>query len=218
MEKLPPAEQLRRLRQTLQAQTTQSIAEQVKQTEKARRLARQSRLFADAIGKVTPLVAPVRAPISPTPPEPIARQRVKDEENALKESLSDAFEPYALLDTDETLSFSRPGVGADVMRKLRKGHWHIQAQLDLHGLRQDQAREAVGQFVRDSHKAGLRCIRVVHGKGLGSEGKAPVLKSKVPRWLAQKQEVIAYVQARPVHGGAGALLVLLNAARPAIGL
>jgi DNA-nicking Smr family endonuclease len=213
MEKLTPAEQLKRLRQTLQAEQARFAAEQARQAEQAARLARQSRLFADAVGKVTALASPTRAPVAPSPPEPIARQRARDEANALKESLSDVFEPHALLDTDDALSFSRPGVGADVMRKLRKGHWQIQAHLDLHGLRQDEAREAVGQFVRDSHKAGLRCVRVVHGKGLGSEGKTPVLKAKVPRWLAQKQEVIAYVQAQPLHGGAGALLVLLNVGR-----
>jgi DNA-nicking Smr family endonuclease len=112
------------------------------------------------------------------------------------------------------LSFRRPGVGADVVQKLRKGQWSIQRQVDLHGLRSDEAREAMGQFIRDAHKQGLRCVRVVHGKGLGSPGKAPVLKDKVLRWLVQKAEVIAFVQAPPNKGGAGAVLVLLAPVRP----
>ena len=103
-------------------------------------------------------------------------------------------------------------MGPDVTAKLRRGHWAVQAQIDLHGLRTDAAREALGQFLREATKAGLRCVRVVHGKGLGSPGKPPVLKAKVHGWLIQKKEVLAYVQARPLEGGAGALMVLLAAA------
>jgi DNA-nicking Smr family endonuclease len=96
-----------------------------------------------------------------------------------------------------------------VVRKLRRGGWKLQGQIDLHGLRQDQAREALAEFIRQAHKQGLRCVRVVHGKGLGSPGKTPVLKSRVQRWLVQKKEVLAFVQARPADGGGGALVVLL---------
>ena len=114
-----------------------------------------------------------------------------------------------LLHTDETLSFRRPGVGPDVAYKLRRGKWSIQRQIDLHGLRRDDAREALSIFIREAHKHGIRCVRVVHGKGLGSPGKAPVLKHRVHSWLVQKNEVLAFVQARPAEGGAGALVVLL---------
>eukprot|EP01036_Dinobryon_divergens_P045934 gene45934-61401_t len=86
-------------------------------------------------------------------------------------------------------------------------------QLDLHGLRRDDAREALSSFIRESHKHGIRCVRVVHGKGLGSPGKAPILKSRVHSWLVQKKEVLAFVQAKPADGGAGALLVLLMTAQ-----
>jgi len=96
-----------------------------------------------------------------------------------------------------------------VAARLRRGHWAVQAQIDLHGLRRDEAREALGQFLRDAQRAGLRCVRVVHGKGLGSPGRTPVLKDKVHGWLIQKNQVLAFVQARPLDGGAGALLVLL---------
>jgi DNA-nicking Smr family endonuclease len=97
-----------------------------------------------------------------------------------------------------------------VTRKLRLGQWSIQRQLDLHGLRSDEARQALGQFIREAHKQGIRCVRVIHGKGLGSPGKTPVLKSRVHSWLVQKNEVLAFVQAKPADGGAGAVVVLLQ--------
>jgi DNA-nicking Smr family endonuclease len=86
----------------------------------------------------------------------------------------------------------------------------IQDQLDLHGHRVDEARLALGQFVREAWRRGLRCVRVIHGKGLGSKDREPVLKSRVRRWLAQRDEVLAFCQARPAEGGAGALVVLLR--------
>ena len=98
-------------------------------------------------------------------------------------------------------------------RKLRKGDWSIQRQIDLHGLRRDDAREALSLFIREAHQQGIRCVRVVHGKGLGSPGKAPILKSRVHSWLVQKNEVLAFVQAKPADGGAGALVVLLMTSR-----
>ena len=86
----------------------------------------------------------------------------------------------------------------------------IQSQIDLHGLRRDEAREQLASFLREAVKQGLRCVRVVHGKGNGSPGREPVLKAKVKTWLVQKNEVIAFTQARASDGGAGALLVLLR--------
>lgn len=90
--------------------------------------------------------------------------------------MSDEFDASTLLEVDNSLSFRRPGIGPDVTAKLRKGEWAIQKQIDLHGLRRDDARETLSAFIRDCHKQGLRCVRVVHGKGLGSPGKTPVLK------------------------------------------
>ena len=137
-------------------------------------------------------------------------QHELDEQRVLHEAMSDEFDVSTLLDVDDQLSFRRTGIGLDVTRKLRSGQWSIQRQLDLHGLRSDEAREALGQFIRLAHRTGMRCVRVVHGKGLGSPGKTPVLKAKVQRWLVQKKEVLAFVQARPAEGGAGALVVLLQ--------
>ena len=128
----------------------------------------------------------------------------------MRESISDDFDVSSLLDTDDALSFRRPGISVEVTRRLRRGEWAIQGQLDLHGLRTEEAREALGQFIRESHKKGLRCLRVIHGKGHGSPGKSPVLKGRVQSWLVQKVQVLAFVQAKPAEGGGGALLVLLT--------
>ena len=179
--------------------------------EKAQRKAQaEQSLFARAAGAVTPLRHEARAHLPPASPPPVAVQRERDERAVLREALSDEFDSGTLLEIDETLSFRRPGIGTDVTRKLRNGDWAIQREIDLHGLRREDAREALSAFLREAHKHGLRCVRVVHGKGLGSPGKTPVLKGRVQGWLVQKNEVLAFVQARPAHGGAGALLVLLK--------
>jgi DNA-nicking Smr family endonuclease len=151
-----------------------------------------------------------RVHLTPEQPAPVAAQQQLDEERVLREAISDEFDAATLLDTDEALSFRRPGVGSDVTSKLRKGAWSIQGEIDLHGLRRDEAREALAEFLRESAKRGWRCVRVVHGKGLGSPGKTPVLKGKVHSWLVQKNEVLAFVQARADEGGAGAVVVLLR--------
>jgi DNA-nicking Smr family endonuclease len=101
-------------------------------------------------------------------------------------------------------------VGADVVRRLRRGHWVLQSQIDLHGLRVDEAREVLVNYLTDCMKRERRCIRVIHGKGLGSVNKEPVLKGKVLKWLAQRNEVLAFCQAAPADGGSGALIVLLR--------
>ena len=178
--------------------------------EAAAQAARERNLFSHFVGAVTPLARADRVALQPTPPEPHPLQHELDEQRVLQEAMSDEFDVSTLLDVDDQLSFRQPGIGLDVTRKLRSGQWSIQRQLDLHGLRSDEAREALGQFIRLSHRTGLRCVRVVHGKGLGSPGKTPVLKTKVQRWLVQKKEILAFVQARPAEGGAGALVVLLQ--------
>lgn len=169
-------------------------------------------LFIRAAGAVKPLPDKRRVQHLPKPKMPLTMQYQKDEKTVLQEAISDKFDVGTLLDTDEHLSFRRPGIGIDITRKLRRGDWSIQRQLDLHGLRRDDAREALSIFIREAHQLGIRCVRVVHGKGLGSPGKAPILKSRVHSWLVQKNEVLAFVQAKPADGGGGALLVLLMAA------
>lgn len=167
-------------------------------------------LFQRAAGVVQRLPERGRIHHLPEPPAPIPAQRQLDDQRVLKESISDEFDASTLLEVDEAMSFRRPGIGIDVARKLRRGEWSIQGEIDLHGLRVDDAREALASFLREAVKQGLRCVRVVHGKGLGSPGKTPVLKGKVHGWLVQKNEVLAFVQARGDEGGAGAVVVLLK--------
>jgi DNA-nicking Smr family endonuclease len=178
--------------------------------EAQRKAEAERNLFQRAAGKVEPLpnrgrVHHPRAPVAPVP-----AQRQLDDQRVLKESISDEFDVGTLLEVDEAMSFRRPGIGIDVARKLRRGEWSIQSEIDLHGFRIEEAREALAAFLREAVRQGWRCVRVVHGKGLGSPGKTPVLKGKVHSWLVQKNEVLAFVQARADEGGAGAVVVLLK--------
>jgi DNA-nicking Smr family endonuclease len=191
----------------------QELAEQARIAAE-KRAESERNLFARAVGKVAPIANQDRV-WSPPRLSPRPLQQDLDDEAVMHESMSDEFDITTLLDADDQLSFRRPGIGTDVTRKLRKGEWSIQGQIDLHGLRSDEARNAMGQFIRDAKRMGWRCVRVVHGKGLGSPGKEPVLKSKVQRWLVQKNEVLAFVQAKPSDGGGGALLVLLGPSQSA---
>jgi DNA-nicking Smr family endonuclease len=193
----------------LAADAARAAAEQAERERLEKQAQAERHLFKRAVGAVKPLAQEPRVSLSGEPAKPLALQQKLDDDNVLRESLSDDFDVSTLLDTDDELSYRRSGIGTDVTQKLRKGHWSLQGQIDLHGLRSDEAREALGQFIRDAHKRGWRCVRVVHGKGLGSPGKTPVLKSKVQRWLVQKNEVLAFVQAKGSEGGAGALVVLL---------
>jgi len=195
------------------AEQQQLAAVQEAARREAERLARAEReLFVRAAGTVRPLRPHARVHLAPELPPPIAVQQQLDERRVLQESISDEFDSTTLLDVDDALSYRRPGIGTDVTRRLRKGDWSIQGEIDLHGLRREEAREALAGFIRDAHKRGWRCVRVVHGKGLGSPGKTPVLKGRVQGWLIQKSEVLAFVQARGDEGGAGALVVLLKPA------
>ncbi len=188
-----------------------AAAEQAERArEAAARAQRERELFATSVGPVAPLRRAPAAPLARPRPAPLARQRALDEAAVLREAISDEFDVETLLDTDDALSFRRRGIGPEVVRKLRRGVWAIQAQLDLHGLRRDAARERLGIFLHDALRDGARCVRSVHGKGNGSPGREPVLKGKVRSWLVQKNEVIAFVQARAQDGGHGALLVLLQ--------
>jgi DNA-nicking Smr family endonuclease len=184
--------------------------EAARRAEAHKRAEAERNLFQRAAGKVQRLPAHGKVHHPPEPPAPIAAQRQLDDQRVLHESISDEFDASTLLEVDDAMSYRRQGIGIDVARKLRRGHWSIQGEIDLHGLRSDDAREALAAFLREALRQGWRCVRVVHGKGLGSPGKTPVLKGKVHGWLVQKNEVLAFVQARADEGGAGAVVVLLK--------
>ena len=208
--KITSLQDLKKIQKSIADAAALQAAEHAAKLETLRRLAVQKNLFVHAAGTVHRLPDKRQALLKKKQPEPIAVQLQLDEQAVLVEAISDGFDASSLLETDDSLSYRRPGIGIDVLQRLRKGEWAIQRQLDLHGLRSDAARDALSGFIRDAHKHGVRCVRVVHGKGLSSPGKTPVLKGKVRNWLVQKNEVLAFVQARPMEGGAGALIVLLQ--------
>jgi DNA-nicking Smr family endonuclease len=152
---------------------------------------------------VEPLPESKRAELRRARPAPYPRQTRLDERATLEESLG-RFSPDEAMETGEELLFVRPGVSRQTLRKMRRGHWVVEANLDLHGLDRHTALSETGAFLRKAKKRGLRCVRIVHGKGLG------VLKAKLRRWLPMKDEVLAFTQAPATQGGGGALLVLLR--------
>ena len=202
--------ELAALRTALLARRRAAEAHQQVEREQALQQRHERSLFAATVGAVLPLRKAAHALPERPRPAPRARQREYDDAAVLVEAISDGFDAESLLDTDDALSFRRRGVGIEVVRKLRRGVWVLQGELDLHGLRRDEARERLAAFLRESMKKGVRCVRIVHGKGHGSPGREPVLKAKVKSWLVQRTEVLAFTYARPADGGHGALIVLLK--------
>ena len=203
-------DELRVIRAALLEQRRAAEAKLAAEREQAAAERRERTLFATAVGQVVPLRKPAHAALARPRPAARARQRERDDAAVLVEAISDGFDAESLLDTDDALSFRRRGVGVDVVRKLRRGVWVLQGELDLHGLRRDEARERLSAFMRDAARSGKRCVRIVHGKGHGSPGREPVLKAKVKSWLVQRSEVLAFTYARAADGGHGALIVLLK--------
>jgi DNA-nicking Smr family endonuclease len=167
-------------------------------------------LFRASVSDVTPLPGHGRARHELPRPQPVPAQRLRDDRETLKESLSHAHPWDSGAETGEELSYLRNGVGAQVLRKLRRGHWVIQDELDLHGLTVEPAHALLASFLNRCIRRGLRCVRIVHGKGLGSKNREPVLKRRVAAWLMRREEVLAYCQARQAEGGGGAVVVLLK--------
>jgi len=169
-------------------------------------------LFRQAVGDARPLPVPGKVHIEPPRPAPIPRQHLADERAALEESLHAPAPLELRLEGGDELAFLRTGLPRTVLRDLRRGRWVVQDQFDLHGATREEARELLAGFLAEALRRRLRCVRVIHGKGLRSPGREPVLKHLVRTWLAHRLEVLAYCQARAMEGGAGAVIVLLRAA------
>ena len=167
-------------------------------------------LFRAAVADVTP-IRNTRVHHEPPSPAAIPRQRELDEAAALHESLYGEPLIDLYLEGGDEAAWARSGIQRSVLRDLRRGRWVVNANLDLHGHTRDEARVAFNQFIAECALSGKRCLRIVHGKGLGSPGREPVLKKLVLGWLTQKTEVLAFCQASTADGGAGAVLVLLRA-------
>lgn len=166
-------------------------------------------LFRQAVQGVSPLAASEKALLPGKHPPPIPRQVPAHEQPTPQDALSDhiALE----IGAGDEWAFLRPGVSRQTLRRLRRGYWKIEAQLDLHGFNREEARQELAVFLDAGSKRGFRCVRVIHGKGLSSPNHEPVLKTRVGNWLAQRPDVLAFCQARPEEGGSGAVLVLLTA-------
>jgi DNA-nicking Smr family endonuclease len=169
--------------------------------------------FRDAVADVEPLAQDGRHDRGRPPPPPVPLHTKLDERAALVESLHGPVSVDDALDSGEELAYLREGHSRQVLRRLRRGHWVVQDSLDLHGMNRVTAADAAAQFLRASAARGLRCVRIVHGKGRGSKNREPVLKAKLRQWLPRREEVLGFCQAPAAHGGGGAVLVLLRAKR-----
>jgi len=177
--------------------------------KKDSKLSRDEReLFRSAVADVRPLQTDRLLPLTPPPP-PHPVKRIEDEQQVLRDMFSDP-EDIDFPETGEELFFTRNGLQHTVLRRLRRGQYSIGAELDLHGLTVVEARQQLSVFLHDTRRRGIRCVRIIHGKGNGSMQRRPVLKGKVNHWLQQRDEVLAFCSARPVDGGTGAIYVLLK--------
>jgi DNA-nicking Smr family endonuclease len=170
--------------------------------------------LAQAFADVKRLPPSKRARLTRPRPIPIAHQRLADDRDALEASkygAEPALRAWEIGQEHEAgQTFVRRGIGDDVLAKLRRGHWSVQAELDLHGHTTDEAHDALADFLDAGRQRGWRCVRVIHGKGLTSPNKEPVLKGKVRRWLSHWDDVLAYAEAPAHAGGGGAVLILLR--------
>jgi len=166
-------------------------------------------LFRRSISGAKPLKSGDRVPEPKKKPAPKARFARADEQKALRESLEDDIDTIESANA-ENMRFHRSHVGARTMRKLARGKYAVQAEIDLHGMTVAEARPRLADFIDYSVKRNLLCVRIVHGKGLGSGQRGPVLKTSVNRWLRKWDSVLAFVSARQVDGGTGAVYVLLQ--------
>jgi len=169
--------------------------------------------FVQAMAGVSPLPEVNRVVLGKLPPPPRPQQFVADERAALHESLHGPIGLQDRLEGGDEPNYLRDGLANTVLRDLRRGRWVTQDEVDLHGLNRDEARHLLASFLADCLLHGRRCVRVIHGKGHGSPQKLSILRQLVRGWLAQRQEVLAYCQAKPQDGGEGALLVLLRSAK-----
>jgi DNA-nicking Smr family endonuclease len=181
----------------------------------------EAHLFRAAVRDVTPLPQTARpAPQSASPAgtqKPRTRRRIpaslraQEDKQRARDLLGDVVPTEDSPTGADPLSFRRPSVRPQTLRRLRRGLYPIEDELDLHGLSQAGAREALAEFIAVNHAAGRRCVRIVHGKGYRSGARGPILKISVNDWLRRHTDVIAFTSARAIDGGTGAVYVLLRA-------
>lgn len=165
-------------------------------------------LFRQAVGDVKAIKHTQTANTGAPKPKPIPRQAQLDDEQVKQDMLSDHFDH---IETGEELSYHQDGIQKTVLRKLKRGHFAIEDELDLHGHRKDEARAEVYNFLKHAKAHRKKCVRIIHGRALGNANGA-VLKPLVNTWLRQTKDVLAFCSARPQDGGAGAVYVLIKSA------
>ncbi len=165
-------------------------------------------LFRDAVQGVQPLRPGNRLHSRRPAPPPHPRQTEADERAVLAEMMDGTVDRS--LDTGDELSFRADGIQDSVFRRLRRGAYYVGDELDLHGMRTEAAKGAVVEFLAHCQQRDVRCVRVIHGKGLRSKGDGPVLKQRLDGWLRRRKDVLAFCSARPQDGGTGAIYVLLR--------
>ena len=171
--------------------------------------AEDSLLFRQTIGKVKIIESNTLLLRADKKPKPIPRPPQDDFSEKLKSCHEN---PTENLTAEDTLSFLAPGVHKNVLKKLRKGDFGADGQLDLHGLTSSQAKQCLLHFLHSCVEEGCRCVHIIHGKGYRSENNHPILKNHLNNWLRQHNDVQAFCSAAPKEGGAGAVLVLLHLA------
>jgi DNA-nicking Smr family endonuclease len=168
-----------------------------------------SGLFREAVRDVKPLAPRARAPLAASKPPARARFTAADRAMVLVESLQ-GFGESDITDSGDEISFRREGVQDRVMRRLKGGEYRVEDVCDLHGLRVEEAKAALREFLAEALGRQLRCVRIIHGKGHGSGNRGPVLKTAVNMILRKTGPVLAFTSARRVDGGTGAINVLLG--------
>lgn len=168
----------------------------------------ETALFRAAMQDVAPLPAPNKITHNDNKPAPYPRKKFLCDEIAPNDSLSDHIS--FSIETGDPWSYVRSGMPHQTLRRLRRGHWNIEKNLDLHGYTQEEARQQLSAFLNHCVQQKMRCVRVIHGKGLSSLNREPVLKNRIGNWLIQRTEVLAFCQAKPEDGGGGAVLILLK--------
>lgn len=168
-----------------------------------------TRLFREAIGEVRRL-DPVEPPPATPKPEPHPHMLEADEAAVPGELLDTAFDP-GVLEVGEELSYLSDGYPPKLLKQLKRGQFSVQDDIDLHQMNAAAAQATIADFLAEARRNGLRCVRIVHGKGLRSKASGPVLKVLTDRLLRRRDDVIAFASARPMQGGTGAVVVLLKA-------
>ncbi len=166
--------------------------------------------FADMLGEVKVLASSDRVVHDTPKPQPIPMQAARDQQKIMQEELLISPNEHEEMQPGDTLSYVQSGIQKQVFRKLKRGQYSIEAELDLHGLTRDEAQQQLNEFILEVRERGMRCVRIIHGKGYGSSNNGPVIKPLVNQWLRKRNEILAFCSARPVDGGTGAVYVLIK--------